>query len=137
MTLTIFTRKRQWIITCLFTMVSGIDMLFADIFVYRWLFSEFLRGRAGRYAQSRNNPSFHIIIDCWLTNIIGFHHEHHRPERDPESEEEYQARLKRSREEQVAAEERRKKEDAERKARLEKERIRGELLFFRPCHRYP
>ena len=59
--------------------------------------------------------------------MTGYHH-FHRPE--PESNEQYQERLRRRREEQVAAEERRAKEDAERKIRLEKQREQGKLLIF-------
>jgi hypothetical protein len=51
--------------------------------------------------------------------IVGFH----RPE--PETPEEFEARIRRRREEQAAATERRKKEDAERKARQEREREQG------------
>ena len=58
-------------------------------------------------------------------NIVGYH-QFHRPE--PESQEQYQERLRRRREEQVAAEERRAREDAERKIRLEKEREQGALM---------
>ncbi|KIM87213.1 hypothetical protein PILCRDRAFT_86249 [Piloderma croceum F 1598] len=69
---------------------------------FGWMFEEFIRGHgASRFARSR-------------------YHHFHRPE--PESNEQYQERLRRRREEQVAAEERRAKEDAERKIRLEKQR---------------
>jgi hypothetical protein len=78
---------------------------------------------------NRVTSQFSYLSKLLLIIITGFHQEHRHPERVPESEEEYQARLRRSREEQVAAEERRQKEDAERKAKLEKERIRGELSW--------
>ena len=71
---------------------------------------------------------FPIYIITWRLIIMTGYHHFHRPE--PESNEQYQERLCRRREEQVAAEERRAKEDAERKIRLEKEREQGELLTF-------
>lgn len=57
---------------------------------------------------------------------IGYHHQFQRPKSPPEeTPEEYAARLRKSREEQVAAEERRAREDAERKVRVEEERKKG------------
>ena len=57
---------------------------------------------------------------------IGYHRQFRRPNSPPEeTPEEYETRLRRSREEQVAAEERRAREDAERKVRVEEERKKG------------
>ncbi|KAF7363616.1 hypothetical protein MSAN_01018700 [Mycena sanguinolenta] len=70
------------------------------IHFYMYLFEELMRGRANRYMNMRFR----------------------REPRETETPEQYQARLRRSREEQIAAEERRKREAAERKAQLEIER---------------
>ena len=62
---------------------------------------------------------------------IGYHHQFRRPKSPPEeTPEEYEARLRRSREEQVAAEERRAREDAERKVRVEEERKKGKQYYL-------
>ncbi|KAJ7271992.1 hypothetical protein B0H12DRAFT_1008394 [Mycena haematopus] len=67
----------------------------------RFLFEELMRGRANRYMNMRKSKGFR------------------RQPEEAESPEQYQARLRRSREEQIAGEERRKQEAAERKAQLE------------------
>ncbi|KAJ7219483.1 DnaJ-domain-containing protein [Mycena pura] len=69
---------------------------------YMFLFEEMMRGRANRFAGMR------------------FRAQH----AEPEAPEEYAARLRRSREEQVAGEERRKREAAARRARAEIDRER-------------
>ncbi|KAJ7273333.1 DnaJ domain-containing protein [Mycena rebaudengoi] len=78
---------------------------------YMFLFEELMGGRANRFANSRfrRGPIFQ------------------RPPVDQESPEQYQARLRRTREDQAAAQERRKQEAIARKAREEKDRERERL----------
>ncbi|KAJ7724464.1 hypothetical protein DFH07DRAFT_854853 [Mycena maculata] len=72
---------------------------------YMFLFEEMMRGRANRYSNMRFR----------------------RGPVQAETPEQYQARLRRSREDQVAAEERRKQEAAARKARAERDRERDRV----------
>ncbi|KAI0374846.1 hypothetical protein BV20DRAFT_935224 [Pilatotrama ljubarskyi] len=70
---------------------------------YMFLFEELLRGRASAHAHSR-------------------YHRHHHEQGDPETPEQYSARLRKAREEQEQAAERRAREEAIRRANLEKQR---------------
>ncbi|KAI0362046.1 hypothetical protein OH77DRAFT_1584536 [Trametes cingulata] len=70
---------------------------------YRFLFEELLRGRASAHAHSR-------------------YHRFHKEQADPETPEQYSARLRKAREEQEQAAERRARDEANRKANQEKQR---------------
>ncbi|KAI0699695.1 hypothetical protein BC835DRAFT_524043 [Cytidiella melzeri] len=93
---------------------------------YMYLFEEMLRGSGGRFSQAR----FQQECDCPV-------HRRHREERvkETETEEAFQARTRRAREEQEVAEERRKRDDAYRKAEQEKEREKGKSFYFRDAPR--
>ncbi|KAF8212016.1 hypothetical protein K438DRAFT_1957806 [Mycena galopus ATCC 62051] len=71
-----------------------------NLHFYMFLFEELMRGRSNRYTNMRFR----------------------REPVEAETPEQYQARLRRSREDQIAGEERRKKEAARRKAQLEMDR---------------
>jgi hypothetical protein len=54
----------------------------------------------------------------------------YRRQPSTETDEQYEARVRRNHEEQLAAQERRAKEDAERKLRVEKEREKGQHIYL-------
>ena len=57
-------------------------------------------------------------------------HRQQREERPKETEEQYQARVRRARQEQENAQERRKQEAAFRKAQQEEERVKGKFILL-------
>lgn len=96
-------KKKIWISSCLSCYI--VHYCIVDLWLFRFLFEEMLNGRANRFASSRfqSRPRDHGV----------------------ETEEQYQARITRQREEQAAAAQRRKDQEVAWKARRQMERENG------------